>query len=122
MASMIKRQSDAPFFKEQRTFPARFPNGLPIGPRTEKRAKENRKLGKLKITYCELQLSPNCTGGHYLSWMHFAKSRFLLTDKDWQTACRACIPCHQVGESMSHKDMKRIVLDAIGRRKPQNEA
>lgn len=112
MPSQIKRQSDEPFWKEKRAFPSRFPNGMPIGPRTEKRAKENRKLAKLKISYCELQISPNCTGSHYLTWCHDSKSRFITTDADWQRACRGCLACHQTIENMSHSDMRRIVREA----------
>lgn len=119
MPSQIKRQSDEPFWKEKRAFPSRFPNGMPIGPRTEKRAKENRKLAKLKISYCELQISSNCTGSHYLTWAHATKSRFLVTDEDWQRAARACLACHDVIEGYPHDVMKDAVNAAIARRKAQ---
>jgi hypothetical protein len=116
MATQIQTSLE-PFFKKPRTFTKRFPNGMPIGKRTERRSKENAKLNKQQIRHCELRISPNCAGNRMLTWCHATKSRFLLTDKDWQTACRGCLPCHQIIEAMSHKQMLRIVTDAIKRRK-----
>lgn len=119
MATQIK-QSYEPMWKEKRTFPARFPNGMPVGKRTLKRAEQNRELNKLPDSvkkHCELQISPNCTRTRLLTWAHSLKSRFILTDKDWQEAARACLPCHDVADSMKHSEMKALVLLAISKRK-----
>lgn len=120
MASQI-RQPEGAFFKEPREFKRRFPNGFPVGPRTERRAKENAKLRKRTgINYCEVRISPNCTRNRYLSWAHSRKSRYLATSADWQEACRACCPCHDVLEGMSHARMAKVVRAAIASRKTVN--
>lgn len=116
MASQIK-QPEGAFFKEPRQFGKRFPNGFPQGPRTERRAKENAKLRKLLISRCELGVSPNCTGNRFLTWCHALKSRFLVTNADWQRAARGCLACHDVIEAMPHKEMARIIDAAIAGRK-----
>lgn len=121
MATQIKRRSEDAFFKAPPTFPARFPNGMPVGKRTLKRAEQNRilnaRLPEIKKR-CELNVSPHCTKVFYLSWAHSKKSRFITTDKDWQEAARSCLACHDVAESMSHAEMKRLILEAIAKRKP----
>jgi hypothetical protein len=114
------RRSEEAFFKAPRNFCKRSPNGFPIGARTSKRQDMNRELNKLPDSVkkvCELRIRNVCIGNRLLTWAHFRKSRFLLTDKDWQTACRSCLSCHQAVESMSHKEMQALVCDAIKRRK-----
>lgn len=118
MSSQIANRSTEAFFKPARQFPKRGPNGFPIGPRTERRASENRELNKLQIRHCEIQISHNCARTSMLSWAHSQKSRFLVTKADWQEAARCCIPCHQEIEAMSHAEMKRLICEAIKRRKP----
>lgn len=117
-ASQVKRPSDDAFFREKREFKRRDAKGWPVGPRTVRRTKENAELNKLPDSvrnFCEIRL-PGCLRDKLLQWCHATKSRFLLTSKDWQTACRGCAYCHQTIEAMSHVDMKRIVTDAIKRR------
>lgn len=127
--SMIKRRSDDAFFKAPRKFPARSGNGkgFPIGQRTRDRQAGNRKLNKLprEITHrCELGrtgMIPEgvCIGDKMLQWCHDRKSRFILTEKDWQEAARGCAGCHDyVDHHCSHAKMKTIVQAAIARRKP----
>jgi hypothetical protein len=119
MASQIQRQTDEPFFKEPREFKKRDGHNFPVGPRTERRQKENNQLNKLPTeikNHCELKL-PGCIKTVGLSWAHSRKSRFLLTSKDWQEACRACSFCHQTAEAMSHSEMHRLITEAIKRRK-----
>lgn len=116
MCATTIRQDEGPFFKPPREFKRRGVNGFPIGKRTEKRAKENRKLGKLGIQHCEIRMPGICAGRRFLSWAHSQKARYLLTDKDWQEAARCCIPCHDTIEKMSHAEMKRIIREAIARR------
>ncbi len=115
MASEIAKSRE-PFFKAPRQFKKRGPNGFPIGPRTERRAKENAKLRNLGIRHCELGISPYCSKTSGLTWCHASKSRYLVTSKDWQTACRGCLACHQHIEALSPKEMTRLVNEAIGRR------
>lgn len=115
MASEIAKHSTAAFFKEPREFPKRFASGFPIGKRTEARMAANKDMNKAGIKHCEIRLH-GCQGRYYLSWAHSTKSRFILTDKDWRTAARACAVCHQTIEVMPHSQMKQIVLDAIARR------
>lgn len=115
MSTQIAKPA-GPFFKEPRIFPKRGPNNFPIGARAERRAKENRELGKLDIRRCEIRIPGVCVDRIMLTWMHSKKSRFLLTSKDWQEAARACQPCHQYGEDKGHKFMKRLVTEAIKRR------
>ena len=78
------------------------------------RQRYNRELGKLGITHCELH--SGCWNNFGLTWAHSMKSRFLITPEDWMQACRACIPCHEKIESMSHAEMRAIVVAAIERR------
>lgn len=122
MGSKIKQDYTQSFFKPKREYPKRSPNGFPVGPRTIKRQEQNRilneRLPEIKKR-CEIRISSYCTGTSRLSWAHSKKSRFLLTDKDWQEAARCCLPCHDKIEVMSHADMKRIVLEAINKR-PKN--
>lgn len=124
MSSQIARRSDDAFFKEPKTFVDRGPNGFPIGPRTRERAKQNRELNKLPGSVkraCEIKL-PGCLHTLFLSWAHDKKSRFILTDKDWQTAARACGFCHdQLDHHMNHSEMKRLVNEAIAKRKSHGE-
>ena len=120
---MVKRRTEGAFFKPKREFPARSGNGkgMPIGPRTKARAKGNRDLNKLprEVTHrCELRIKGVCIGDRMLQWAHAQKSRFLLTDKDWQEAARSCAACHQTVEAISHREMKRLICEAISRRKP----
>ncbi len=115
-SSIIKPPEYKPFLKERREFPGRFPNGFPIGERTKRRQSENRELNKLKINHCELMLK-GCLKNKLLTWAHPVKSRFLVTSKDWQEAARACLSCHQRVEAMSHREMARIIREAIARRK-----
>ncbi len=105
-----------PFFKTPTPPKRRGPNGFPIGPRTERRQKENAKLNKLGIKHCEIGISGICSR-HGTTWAHATKSRFLVTEADWQSAAKSCLPCHQKIEAMSHAEMKRIVCQAIRRRK-----
>lgn len=123
MSSQIA-QSREPFFKAPRQFKQRGPNGFPIGPRTIERQKQNAKLNKLPDSVkrrCEIQL-PGCLHTLFLSWAHDKKSRFILTDKDWQTAARACGFCHdQLDHHMNHAEMKRLVNKAIAKRKPHGD-
>lgn len=114
-ATMIKPSTE-PFFKAPRVFKKRGVNGFPIGERTERRARENAKLRKLKINHCEVRISPNCARNRLLTWCHATKSRFLVTSEDWQRAARGCLPCHDLLDSMKHSEMKRIVVEAINKR------
>jgi len=119
--SQIKQErGNEAFFKEPRTFGKRFPNGFPIGERTKRRQKENAKLNKLPESvkrHCEIKLD-GCLGNKFLSWQHSKKSRFILTDKDWQEAARACGFCADaLDHKMSHAEMHRIITEAIKRRK-----
>lgn len=120
MATQIK-QSYAPMWKPKREFPKRFPSGFPHGPRTIKRQEQNKilnvRLPEIKKR-CELNVSPHCTKVFSLSLAHSKKSRFITTDKDWQEAARSCLACHDVADSMSHAEMKRLILEAIAKRKP----
>lgn len=117
MATTIQTTEKA-FFKEPRTFPKRGVNGFPIGPRTERRAKENQELRKLKIDRCEIRIKGICVDRIMLTWAHSKKSRFLVTSKDWQEAARSCLPCHDyLDTKCSHAEMKRLVCAAIKRRK-----
>lgn len=116
---MIQRRSDDAFFKAPRNFCKRDAKGFPIGPKTKRRQAENRKLNKLPDSVkkvCELRTSV-CIGNRYLTWAHSKKSRHLCTDKDWQEAVRACLACHDHVEKKSHKEMHRIITEAIARRK-----
>lgn len=117
MSTMIKPRSTVSFFKPPRVFGRRSVNGFPIGPRTERRAKENRQLAKLKITSCEIQVAGVCVRDRMLTWAHSRKSRFLLTSKDWQEAARCCLPCHQHIEALPHKEMHKLVVSAIKKRR-----
>lgn len=117
MATQIKPQSHEAFFKPARTFPKRDARNFPIGPRTERRQKENRDLNKLNIRECELKIKGICIRTIGLSWAHSKKSRFLVTKADWQEAAKSCAACHQAAEAMSHKEMHRIITAAIKRRK-----
>lgn len=122
MATQIRRRSEDAFFKAPRTFPARFPNGMPVGKRTIKRQEQNRILNeRLKHIkrQCEVQIPGVCVRNILLTWMHSKKSRFILTDKDWQEAARACQPCHLYGESKGHKFMRELVLCVIKKREKQ---
>lgn len=114
----IKHRSGGAFFKEQRIFPKRGPNGFPIGPRTKRRAEENAKLrSNPQIPrHCEIQIKGVCVNAIMLTWAHSKKSRFITTDKDWQEAARCCLPCHQYIEALSHKLMKKLVVAAIRKR------
>lgn len=111
---MLKRE---PFFKPARIFKRRGLNGFPIDPRTNRRAKENRKLAKLKISRCEIKIKGICVHDRLLTWAHSKKSRFLVTSKDWQEAARACLPCHQHIEAKSHLEMRKLIVAAIRKRK-----
>jgi hypothetical protein len=117
---LFKPRSTDAFFKEPRTFDKRFPNGMPIGPRTLRRQKENRQLNKLPDSVkkvCELKIPRVCIGNRMLTWAHSRKSRFLVSIKDWQTAVRSCLACHQHIEALPHKEMRRIVETAIAARR-----
>lgn len=118
--SLIKPIQEGSFFKPARIFAKRGLNGFPVGKRTERRAAENKKLGKLKIQRCEIRIQKVCTDRVMLTWAHSQKSRFLLTSQDWQEAARCCLPCHLELESMSHSEMKKRVCDAIKRRTPNS--
>lgn len=98
-------------------FPTQKPRtGLrKVGKRGKKRQQMNARLNKLGITSCEMKLE-GCWRESSLTWAHSTKSRFIQTDEQWLTACRACLSCHRLAESMSHERMERIVLDAIARR------
>jgi hypothetical protein len=118
-ASTIKPRHEGAFFKPPRVFKKRDAGGWPIGPRTERRQKENRELNKLPDSiknFCEIRL-PGCLRNKMLSWAHATKSRFILTSKDWQTAVRSCLFCHQKIESMPHAKMFKLVADSINRRR-----
>jgi hypothetical protein len=121
MSSMIKRQSEEPFFKPKREFPKRGPGGMPIGPRTRERAKQNAKLNKLPDSVkkvCEIRIPGVCAGNRMLTWSHALKSRFLVTDALWQRAARSCLPCHMYcEEKMSKEERARVIDEAIQRRK-----
>lgn len=116
-ASKIATTQTGSFFKPERTFPRRSMNGFPIGKRTERRQSENKKLNKMLISRCEIRIPGVCVDRLFLTWMHSKKSRFILTDKDWQEAARACQPCHLFGESRGHKFMHALVTEAIAKRK-----
>lgn len=116
MSTEIARSTE-PFFKPKREFPRRFPNGFPIGKRTKARAAGNRDMNKRGIAHCEIRIPGVCVGRIMLTWCHPTKSRFILTDKDWRTAAKGCLPCHDTIEKMPHKMMKKYVCDAIKRRK-----
>jgi hypothetical protein len=99
--SMVKRQSDEPFFKPPREFPRRGPGGFPIGPQTKRRQKENRQLNKLPDS---------------------VKKVCETTSADWQEAARSCLPCHtHCEEKMSHQKRAAVIRAAIAKRKPTNE-
>ena len=115
--SIIAPRSTDSFFKAPREFAKRGANGFPIGKRTKQRQAENAKLNKLEIRSCEVRLPHRCVGSVMLTWAHSKKSRFLVTSKDWQEAARCCLPCHDFIESLPHSEMKRIVQEAIARRK-----
>ena len=117
MASQIARPVTDSFFKESRTFSKRFPNGMPIGPRTIRRHAENKKLNKLGIRFCEIKIPGICAGNRMLTWAHATKSRFLITSEDWQRAAKCCLPCHQYIEALPHKEMGRVVNQAIAKRR-----
>lgn len=117
MSSMIKPRQVGAFFKPIREFAKRGSNNFPIGARTKRRAKENRQLSKLRIARCEVQIKGICVETIMLTWAHSKKSRFLVTSKDWQEAARCCLPCHQHIEAWSHKEMHKIIVSAIGKRK-----
>lgn len=123
MNSIIKRQSDEPFFKAPRQFPARSGNGkgFPVGPRAKARSAGNRELNKLpgEITHrCELKIRGVCIGDRLLQWAHATKSRFIVTKADWQRAARSsCAACHQHIEALPHREMADIIDAAIWRRK-----
>lgn len=121
MASQVRRQSEDAFFREPRQFGKRSPTGWPIGPRTERRAKENRQLNKLPDSVkrvCEVRIEGVCVGNKYLTWSHALKSRFLVTSADWQRAARSCQPCHlHCEEKMSHKERSALIDAVIERRK-----
>lgn len=123
MGSMIKRQSDEAFFKPPREHKKRGHGGFPIGPRTKARAAGNRELNKLPPEVknrCEIKIPGICVGTIMLTWCHPTKSRFILTAKDWKTAARGCLPCHDRIEALKHPEMKKIVMEAIANRKPQS--
>lgn len=86
-----------------------------VGKRGKKRQEMNAQLNKLGINHCEIG-RPCCVGRIMLTWAHARKSRFLVTDTDWLQAARACIPCHNEIEAMSHAVMFEIVTSAIARR------
>lgn len=114
--SQIKPRQEGSFFKEPRKNVDRSPNGFPIGKRTKKRAAINHKLNKtLHIHECELKLH-GCWRIVKLTWAHTKKSRFLVTIRDWLTAARACIHCHDIIEALPHPEMKAIVEAAIAKR------
>ncbi len=120
MASQIA-VTDQPNWKEPRKFGPRFQNGFPIGKRTKERQKQNAKLRKLPDSVkklCEIRL-PGCLGNKFLSWAHSSKSRYLVNDRDWQEAARSCGFCHDAIEAMSHSEMKRIVCEAIAKRRAE---
>lgn len=118
--SQIKRQSDEPFFKAPRQFPQRSPGGFPIGKQTKRRQAENATLNKLPPEVknrCELRIEGVCAGNVMLTWAHSKRTRFLLTNKDWQEAARACLPCHQYADDRGHAFMHKVVTEAISKRK-----
>lgn len=119
-ASQVARQSNEPFFKAPIVFKRRDAKGFPVGPRTERRQAENRKLNTLPPevkNVCELRIKGVCIGNRMLTWAHSQKSRFLTTSKDWQEAARSCLACHQHVEQLKHSEMKEIICGAINRRK-----
>lgn len=117
-ATQVKTRQTGNFFKAPRSFCKRDVKGFPIGKRTERRAKENKELRKLKISRCEIRIRDVCVDRIMLTWAHSKKSRYLVTSKDWQEAARCCLPCHQQIEAMPHKRMMAVILNAIARRKP----
>ena len=123
MASTIKPANEGEsFFKPPREHKKRFLNGFPVGKRTEKREAVNRKLNKkFKIRECEIQIPGVCVRHIMLTWCHTKKSRFIVTDKDWEEAARGCLPCHDHIEALPHSEMAQIVRAAIAKRKPQTE-
>jgi hypothetical protein len=120
MATMIQRREEGAFFKPQRKFGERDGRGFPVGSRTTRRRTENKKLNQLPEHIkrnCEIRL-PGCLGNKFLSWAHSKKSRFILTDKEWQEAARACGYCADaLDHKMGHAEMKRRVTEAIKKRK-----
>jgi hypothetical protein len=120
MNSQIARRSNDAFFKPPREFKKRGPGGFPIGKRTKERAEANRDMNKQGIRRCEIRIEGVCVGTIMLTWAHPTKSRYIVTKKDWRTAARCCLPCHQHIEALSHKKMKAIVLAAIAKRKPND--
>ena len=114
--SIIKPRPMPPFPKPPREDKQRFPNGFPVGKRTQKRQAVNHKLNRaLQIKECELKL-PGCWRIVKLTWAHSKKSRFLVTLKDWLTAARACIHCHDIVEAMPHEEMEKVINAAIAKR------
>lgn len=117
---MVKPYQDGPFFKPRRQFGERDAKGFPVGPRTTRRRAENKKLNQLPEHVkrnCEIKLS-GCLGNKFLSWAHSKKSRFILTDKDWQEAARCCAACHgALDHKMGHAEMARRVRKAIAKRR-----
>lgn len=90
------------------------------GKRYKKRQAMNARLNKtaatLGIDRCEIKIEGRCVSRIQLTWAHALKSRFLLTDADWQRAARCCMPCHDFIESLSHGLMANHVDNAIARR------
>ncbi len=86
------------------------------GKRTKKRQAMNARLNKLSIHCCEVRIPGLCVARIMLTWAHALKSRFLVTDEDWERAARCCIPCHDHIEALSHDEMAKIVDDAIAKR------
>lgn len=116
--SIVKPRNDGEaFFKPPREFKQRGPNGFPIGKQTEKRKAANEWMNKhLGLKECEIKIPGVCVKSIMLTWAHPVKTRFLVTKKDWRTAARCCLPCHQHIEPLSHEEMKRIVDESIARR------
>ena len=86
------------------------------GKRTKKRQAMNARLNRLGINHCEIRIPGKCVRSIMLTWAHALKSRFLVTDEDWQRAARCCIPCHNHIEALKHEEMAQVVDQAIARR------
>jgi hypothetical protein len=120
MASRVKLPNEGkPFWKPAPANIERDRNGFPVGPRTKERRRQNKKLNENLVSikgFCEIKLA-GCLGNRFLTWAHSKKSRFIVSDWDWQEAARACISCHRRIEEMSHDEMHKIITTAIARRK-----
>lgn len=121
MASQISRQSGEPFFRKPREFPQRFPNGFPIGKKTDEWNKVRRILkiqfAKVGITTCELTWD-GCYKDNLLGFAH-AKKRRNLEPEELKIAILVCNCCHDKLDTRPHVETEKIVMTTIRKRTRQ---